>query len=128
MIDVRQEGGAWSDDAVRADAERLLAHLATKQDNAVETELSIVLCDDAFILGEVWTDARAWLQGDEMDSVTNYRWRGAVLDFFASDRSSPAQFASALESIRSDYPAAASAVSLGSTSAACSNPSQSRTA
>ena len=45
-----------------------------------------------------------------MDSVTNYRWRGAVLDFFAFDKSSPAQFDDALARIRYGYPPAATAV------------------
>ena len=65
---------------------------------------------DAYVLGEIWPDATDWLQGDEMDSVTNYRWRGAVLDFFAFDKTSPAQFDNALTRIRSDYPPAATEV------------------
>lgn len=45
---------------------------------------------DAFILGEVWEDAsnkesygdvRTFLQGEELDSVMNYPWRSAILDF-----------------------------------------------
>ncbi len=65
---------------------------------------------DAYVLGEIWPDASDWLQGDEMDSVMNYRWRGAVLDFFIFDKTSPAQFDAALARIRSDYPPAATAV------------------
>ncbi len=65
---------------------------------------------DAYIVGEIWPDATDWLQGDEMDSVTSYRWRGTVLDFFAFDKSSPTQFDAALGRIRSDYPPAATAV------------------
>ncbi len=36
---------------------------------------------DAYIVGEIWGDAHTWLQGDQFDSVMNYRWRGATLDF-----------------------------------------------
>ncbi len=87
MIDVRQEGGAWSDDAVRADAERLLAHLATKQDNAVETELSIVLCDDAFIheLNRTWrgvdapTDVLSFPMGEGEDAGIHAEVLGDVV-------------------------------------------------
>lgn len=65
---------------------------------------------DALIIGEVWTDAREWLQGDEMDSVTNYRWRGATLDFFAFDKSSPSGFDAQLAQIRAEYPVPATSV------------------
>ncbi|MGZ4111600.1 MAG: alpha-glycosidase [Tumebacillaceae bacterium] len=37
----------------------------------------------ALIIGEVWHDSSAWLQGDQWDGVTNYLFRDAVLDFFA---------------------------------------------
>ncbi|HLJ55265.1 MAG TPA: alpha amylase N-terminal ig-like domain-containing protein [Chthonomonadaceae bacterium] len=63
---------------------------------------------NALILGEIWTEADDWLQGDEMDTVTNYPWRGAVLDFFAFESSSPTQFDTALSGIRCGYPAEAS--------------------
>ena len=38
---------------------------------------------DIFIVGEIWDDARAFLQGDQMDSVMNYNLYYACLDFFA---------------------------------------------
>ncbi|MHB8963474.1 MAG: glycoside hydrolase family 13 protein, partial [Saccharofermentanales bacterium] len=41
---------------------------------------------DIYILGEVWNRATPWLQGDEFDSVTNYRFRKALLAF--ADRKS----------------------------------------
>ena len=37
----------------------------------------------AYITGEVWTDARRWLQGDQFDAVTNYLFAKACLSFFA---------------------------------------------
>ncbi len=38
---------------------------------------------DAFLLGETWKDGRDMVRGDQMDSVMNYLFRDAVLDFFA---------------------------------------------
>jgi cyclomaltodextrinase len=38
---------------------------------------------DALIIGEVWHNAHPWLQGDQYDSVMNYLFRDAMVDFFA---------------------------------------------
>ena len=38
---------------------------------------------EAFLLGETWKDGRDMLRGDGMDSVMNYLFRDAALDFFA---------------------------------------------
>lgn len=65
---------------------------------------------DALIVAEIWGDASDWLQGDQADSVMNYRWRGAALDFFVWDKTSPSRFDALLTRIRDDYPAAATAV------------------
>jgi cyclomaltodextrinase len=62
---------------------------------------------NAFLLGEIWGNAHDWLQGDQFDSVMNYRFRGAVLDFFVNNKFTPSQFDSSLARIRSDYPPAA---------------------
>lgn len=35
----------------------------------------------AYVVGEIWTDARAWLQGDKFDAVMNYPVRSAALEF-----------------------------------------------
>lgn len=37
---------------------------------------------EAYIVGEVWGDARRWLQGDQFDAVMNYLFSRAVLGFF----------------------------------------------
>ncbi len=37
---------------------------------------------EAYICGEIWTDARRWLQGDQFDSVMNYLFTRACLSFF----------------------------------------------
>lgn len=65
---------------------------------------------NAYIVGEIWGNASDWLQGDEFDSVMNYRFRQAVLDFFATGKSNPSQFDASLTKLRSDYPPAAEAV------------------
>lgn len=59
---------------------------------------------DAFILGEVWGDAHEYLQGDQHDSVMNYRWRKAVLDLLAYKTIDVTEFLAELERIREDYP------------------------
>jgi len=38
---------------------------------------------EAYIAGEIWHDARHWLQGDQFDAVTNYLFAKACLSFFA---------------------------------------------
>ncbi|BEV36129.1 glycoside hydrolase family 13 protein [Synechococcus sp. M16CYN] len=40
----------------------------------------------AWILGEIWGDARPWLQGEHFDSVTNYRLGWSSLCWAAGDR------------------------------------------
>ncbi|MCW5852359.1 MAG: glycoside hydrolase family 13 protein, partial [Anaerolineae bacterium] len=40
---------------------------------------------DAYIVGEVWLDAREWLQGDQFDAVMNYLFTEAVISFTAGE-------------------------------------------
>jgi cyclomaltodextrinase / maltogenic alpha-amylase / neopullulanase len=40
---------------------------------------------DALIVGEAWHESGEWLQGDQWDSVMNYLFRDACLDFFAKN-------------------------------------------
>ncbi|NOK64013.1 MAG: DUF3459 domain-containing protein [Chloroflexi bacterium AL-W] len=40
----------------------------------------------AYIVGEVWRDARQWLQGDQFDGVMNYLFTSAVIAFTAGTR------------------------------------------
>jgi neopullulanase len=37
---------------------------------------------DAYIVGEVWTDAQRWLRGDMWDAVMNYQFTRACIAFF----------------------------------------------
>jgi cyclomaltodextrinase len=39
----------------------------------------------AYIVGEIWGDARRWLQGDQFDAVMNYLFARACLGFFVGD-------------------------------------------
>ena len=41
---------------------------------------------DAYIVGEVWTDARQWLDGTQFDGVMNYLFTGPTLAFVAGNR------------------------------------------
>lgn len=65
---------------------------------------------DNVIVGEIWDNASRYLLGDMYDSVMNYRFRGAVLNFVESAGSSEANAVDAvdamnqLELIREQYP------------------------
>jgi neopullulanase len=37
---------------------------------------------EAYIVGEIWHEARRWLQGDMFDAVMNYQITGPILSFF----------------------------------------------
>ena len=71
---------------------------------------------DAFILGEEWGDASAWLLGTEADSVMNYRFRRGVIGLVNGETAdadgaipglSPSDFVRTMEGVREDYPRAA---------------------
>lgn len=36
---------------------------------------------DALIIGEIWNDAAKWMNGDQMHTVTNYKYRKWLLDY-----------------------------------------------
>ena len=66
---------------------------------------------DAFVLGEVWEDAsnksaygvrRRYLLGGQLDSVMNYPFRDAILDFLLGG--DPQNFAEAVEGLLENYP------------------------
>lgn len=60
---------------------------------------------EGYIAGEFWGNATPWLQGDEWDSVTNYRFRDAVLAWaLHSNVESVTALDLALKSIQKDYP------------------------
>lgn len=47
---------------------------------------------DALIVGEIWHYAADFLEGDEWDSVMNYHFFNAVVDFVASEKITASQF------------------------------------
>ncbi|MFF2877670.1 alpha-amylase family glycosyl hydrolase [Gottfriedia sp. NPDC057991] len=54
------------------------------------------------ILGEIWDDASKYFLGDQYDSVMNYRFRGAVLDYLKNGNAENAQ--NSLLAVQEDYP------------------------
>lgn len=59
---------------------------------------------EAYIVGEVWEDPFSWLTGDSCDAVMNYRWRDAVIRYFAKGHISAEQFRFELINNRSNLP------------------------
>ncbi|HBR29925.1 MAG TPA: alpha-glycosidase [Firmicutes bacterium] len=57
-----------------------------------------------FILAETWRENREMLRGDQMDSVMNYLFRDALVDFFAKKRITPSQFDERINRILGVYP------------------------
>lgn len=55
---------------------------------------------DALIVGEVWHYAGDFLQGDTWDSVMNYPFRNAVLDFVAKEEITASEFLNELGFLR----------------------------
>lgn len=58
---------------------------------------------EGLIVGEIWGDGSPWLAGDGFDSVMNYRFRQAVLDYVAYGKADARAFGDALDQIRADY-------------------------
>lgn len=59
---------------------------------------------DAYILGEIWHDSRAWLRGDQFDSVMNYPFSYATYDFLATDDIDAETFAEKQTKFQFRYP------------------------
>lgn len=57
---------------------------------------------DPLILGEIWDDASQYFLGDLYDSVMNYRFRGAVIDYLKNGNAEGA--VEQLNAIYEDYP------------------------
>ena len=67
--------------------------------------------DDSLIIGEVWEDAtnkfaygirRRYLLGEQLDSVMNYPWRNAIIDYIKSGNAD--NFADEILKIEENYP------------------------
>jgi glycosidase len=59
---------------------------------------------DAYIVGEIWTDATPWLDGTQFDAVMNYVWRDLCRDYFAYEQIPTDAFARAIEILLRRYP------------------------
>ena len=62
---------------------------------------------DALIAGEVWHEAPDFLEGGQWDTLMNYPFYRAVMDFVAGGTITPSQFLERLGSLRGNTPAAA---------------------
>ncbi|WP_338083490.1 alpha-amylase family glycosyl hydrolase [Fictibacillus nanhaiensis] len=58
--------------------------------------------DDPLILGEIWDDASEYFLGDLYDSVMNYRFRGAMIDYLKNGNAKGAE--NQLNAVFEDYP------------------------
>ncbi|MFQ3586189.1 MAG: alpha-amylase family glycosyl hydrolase [Fimbriimonadaceae bacterium] len=58
---------------------------------------------DMWIVGEVWGDGSPWLKGDQWDSVMNYQFREAVLQYVANGSITPTQFMDRLMRVHHGY-------------------------
>jgi len=59
---------------------------------------------EAYLVGEIWGDASAWLQGDEFDGVMNYQIREIILQFFVEKTITADAFDKHLNSMNQNYP------------------------
>lgn len=77
------------------------------QDHTFWREFRIVVKHtnpDAYIVGEIWDGAEAWLDGTQFDAVMNYIFRELCRDFFAYQNISVSQFASGIAHLLGRYP------------------------
>lgn len=58
---------------------------------------------DAFLIGEIWDDAKPWVQGDQFDSLMNYNFKYACVDFFAKRKINVSQFDAKINSLLVRY-------------------------
>jgi cyclomaltodextrinase len=58
---------------------------------------------EAYLVGEIWEDATAWLQGDKFDAVMNYPLRELIMAFFAKQEMEAAAFDRELANLRARY-------------------------
>jgi neopullulanase len=59
---------------------------------------------DAYIVGEIWKDAKRWLQGDQFDAVMNYPLRDLCVEFIAKRAIDASAFARKLSFLFRRYP------------------------
>ncbi|MCH4885954.1 alpha-glycosidase [Acidaminobacter sp. JC074] len=59
--------------------------------------------EDVFLLGEVWHDAGAWLQGDQFDAVMNYPLTDAMKQYFCTRTINKSEFIHAVNQVKVSY-------------------------
>lgn len=59
---------------------------------------------DVFILGEIWHDSMAWLQGDQFDATMNYPFYYAITEFFAKQAINTSDFSDLITNLLHSYP------------------------
>jgi len=59
--------------------------------------------EDIFLLGEIWHDAEAWLQGDQFDAVMNYPLTDAMKQFFCTKTINKSEFIHAVNQVKISY-------------------------
>lgn len=60
--------------------------------------------NDVYMVAEIWNDSMPWLQGDQFDSVMNYPFGEAVIDFIAKGKIGATRFANLVTSHLQLYP------------------------
>lgn len=58
---------------------------------------------DAIVIGEIMHEASSFLRGDELDTIMNYPFKGAMVDFFAERKINETQFDNVLTMNRAIY-------------------------
>lgn len=74
-------------DAWRLDVANEVDHHFWKRFHIETTALK----SDFYILGEIWTSAQSWLQGDEFSGVMNYAFTSSIINYFAKHTISPSE-------------------------------------
>ncbi|MBM7096870.1 alpha-glycosidase [Bacillus sp. H-16] len=65
---------------------------------------------EAYILGEIWHNSMAWLEGDQFDAVMNYPVTNSILEFFAKKTIDAENFMGRLDAMQVAYPKQANEV------------------
>ncbi|BDU49941.1 glycoside hydrolase family 13 protein [Haliovirga abyssi] len=58
---------------------------------------------EAIIIGEVWYDSSSWLNGDEFDTVMNYQFYTATLDYIAKNKINSKEYGEAISKYLAKY-------------------------
>ena len=90
----------WHIDGIRFDVGNEVSHSFLKK---VHNLLKPVK-PDLFLLGEIWMDSAAWLQGDEYDSVMNYPFFESMHNFWVDCKTDARDFMYAMNRCYSLYP------------------------